>query len=75
MHWQILISFQIFPQKSEIIAELYNMAWYELPYNGQKQVWKAIQMIQNGTVMTIGPFSEFDMETATNVRQVLPRFY
>lgn len=47
------------------------MQWYELPSGYQKLVWSALHMIQNGSVMTIGPFSELDMETATNVKQFL----
>lgn len=51
-----------------MVAELYNMAWYELPKNYQRQVWSAIHMMQNGGTVTIGPLSELNMETSTDVR-------
>lgn len=52
---------------AEITAELYNMPWYVLSVNTQRQVRSAIHMIQNGGSLTIGPLSTLNMETAKEV--------
>lgn len=50
-----------------IAVELYNMQWYLLPLEQQREVCSLIHWIQNGNVLTIGPFGDLDFETASSV--------
>lgn len=43
------------------------MPWYLLSSSSVKQVSSAIQQLQNGSVLTIGPLGEIDLQTATEV--------
>lgn len=46
---------------------MYEMPWYLLSTSCQKQVSNAIQQLQNGAVLTIGPLGEIDLNTASEV--------
>lgn len=55
-------------QKNQNIAnELYEIPWYNLPPSTVKQLCYAILNVQNGSVMTMGPFGDVDFEMATEV--------
>lgn len=43
------------------------MSWYLLPSTHQKQVGAVMHFMQNGTVLTIGPFADLDFETLSIV--------
>lgn len=43
------------------------MPWYLLSTSSQKHVRCAIQQLQNGAVLTIGPLGEIDLQTAFEV--------
>lgn len=50
-----------------IAEELYDIEWYRLPASYQKRVSYAINSVQNGPVLTIGPLCKIDFSTAATV--------
>lgn len=45
-----------------------------MPMNQQRQIIHLMHCMQNGAVLTIGPFSELDYEMATDVNEFFPNF-
>lgn len=56
-----------FQKNAGISTELYNMPWYLLPTQHQKEVRCVIHWVDNGAILTIGPFMELNFESASNV--------
>lgn len=59
------ISMSIFAQF--VVMSWFLIPWFLIPTSNQKQNSAAIHCIHNGQVLTIGPLSAVDFETATIV--------
>lgn len=44
------------------------MPWYSMPKLYQKDIAHMMNRLQNGAVLTMGPFADLNYETASNVR-------
>lgn len=63
------LMFKVFEfQNEQIYVSLNRMPWHLLPLRRQKELINLLHRLQNGTVLTIGPFGELDYEMATDVR-------
>lgn len=54
-------------QNERLSAALCSITWYLLPPSSQKMLQTTLHRVQNGARLTIGPFAELNLETATNV--------
>lgn len=52
---------------------LNGLPWYLLSMKSQKNIARILNRVQHGAVLTMGPFSALNYETATNVRVFVPR--
>lgn len=55
------------PQNSNVLTALYDTPWYLMPPNERKMIQHAMNRMQNGAVVQMGPFSELNFLTASNV--------
>lgn len=61
------IGFYLPKQNGRLSTALWNVPWYLLPPMYQRMLQSILNRIQNGARLTIGPFAELNMETATDV--------
>lgn len=61
------LSLSFISKYNKLEEALFGMPWYLLPLKHQKTLATAMNRVQNGTTLTIGPFDELNFETATNV--------
>lgn len=61
--WFILLNFQ----HEALLLALWRTKWYALPLAEQKMFILLLQQVQNGPVLTIGPYSVLDFGTAFDV--------
>lgn len=54
-------------KRKQILVELYEMPWYQLPISYQKHVQCSIHSVQCGAVLGTGSMYEFDFEMASYV--------
>lgn len=57
----------VFHQNEDISKTLVDIPWYKLPKDQQLNIAHVLNRLQNGCTLTIGPFSELNFETSTNV--------
>lgn len=72
-----LTNFRFSLQNQNLQNAIWDLSWFLLPTNElQRIITHLLNRLQNGAVLTIGPFSELDFVTCTNVSNVtIDRFY